>query len=234
MCGRFTLRAPASAIAQYFALLEIPSFMPRFNIAPTQPVAVVRQVATSAGVRRQWVPMRWGLIPSWAKDPAIGHRMINARAETASRKPAYRAAFRRRRCLIPADGFYEWQGTRPPKQPYFIRLRDDRPFGIAGLWETWEGPDHQTVESCTILTTEANELMRPIHDRMPVILAEREYDVWLDPATEGGPALDKLLVPCDSRGMVAHPVGAWVNNPAHDDPRCIEPEVPRRQRGLFD
>jgi putative SOS response-associated peptidase YedK len=242
MCGRFTLRAPASLVAEQFGLLDVPPLDPRYNIAPTQPVAVVRTAGLGAvqeplpspvsgeglGVRaasspRELVWLRWGLVPSWAQDPAIGNRLINARAETAAQKPAFRAAMRRRRCLVVADGFYEWQRTGARKQPYFIRMRDDRPFAFAGLWESWEGADHSALETCTILTTDANELMRPIHDRMPVIVSPDDYALWLDPANERPEQLASLLEPYRGDAMIAYPVSTLVNSPAHDDPRCIEP-----------
>jgi len=222
MCGRFTLRAPASVVAEQFALFEMPPFAPRFNIAPTQPVAVVRAVGERPPPERELVWLRWGLIPGWAGDPAIGSRMINARAETAAEKPAYRAAMRRRRCLVVADGFYEWQRTGGRKQPYFIHMRDDRPFAFAGLWEAWEGPDHSAIESCTLLTTEPNELIEPIHNRMPVILAPDDYDRWLDPAVEQPEMVGPLLRPFGSDPMEAYPVSTHVNSPTRDDPKCIE------------
>jgi len=225
MCGRFTLRASASVIAEQFGLLEVPELSARFNIAPSQPVPVVRlrPDGPGSGPRRELVLMRWGLIPGWAKDPAIGNRMINARAETVAEKPAFRAALRRRRCLLPADGFYEWQRIGKRKQPYFIRLRDDRPFAFAGLWESWEGPDQARIESCTLLTTDANELMRPIHDRMPVILPPEAYQPWLDPSLERPEELRPLLKPYPSEAMLAYPIGTLVNIPTNEDPRCVEP-----------
>ena len=222
MCGRFTLRAPASVVAAQFGLFEMPPFAPRFNIAPTQPVAVVRCSPENSRPERELVWMRWGLIPSWAKDPAIGSRMINARAETAADKPAYRAAFRRRRCLVVADGFYEWQRTGSRKQPYFVHRRDDRPFAFAGLWESWEGPDHSALQTCALLTTEPNELMQPIHDRMPVILAPDDYPQWLDPAMQRPESLAPLLRPYPDGELTAYPVSTYVNSPTHEDPRCIE------------
>jgi len=232
MCGRFTLRAPASVVAEQFALFEVPPFAPRFNIAPSQPVPVVRLGKGDSPLSprgtvpfsgRELVWLRWGLIPSWAKDPAIGNRLINARAETVAEKPAFRATLRRRRCLVAADGFYEWQRTGKRKQPYFIRLRDDRPFAFAGLWESWEGPDSSQIESCTLLTTEPNELMRPIHDRMPVILPADGYQAWLDPAVEKPEQLLLLFRPYPAGEMTAEPVGTFVNSPANEGPECIEP-----------
>lgn len=238
MCGRFTLRAPASVVAGHFGLLEVPPFAPLFNIAPTQAVAVVRIASEDPTSPRELVWMHWGLVPGWAQDRSLGFRMINARAETVSQKPAYRAAFRRRRALVAADGFYEWQhaertaglgrgamagrGAGAPKQPYFVRLRDESLFAFAGLWETWESPEGEHLDSCAIITTQANELMRPIHDRMPVILAPEDYGRWLDPRAE--PAdLRLLLRPYPSDAMVAFPVSTYVNSPAHDDPKCIAP-----------
>jgi putative SOS response-associated peptidase YedK len=222
MCGRFTLRAPASVVAEQFALFELPPFAPRFNIAPSQPVPVVRLVPEQPQPQRELVWLRWGLIPSWAKDPAIGNRLINARAESVAEKPAFRAALRRRRCLVAADGFYEWQRTGKRKQPYFIRLRDDRPFAFAGLWESWEGPDASEIESCTLLTTEPNELLRPIHNRMPVILPTDDYQRWLDPAVGKPEQLVPLLCPYPAGEMTADPVSTFVNSPANEGPQCIE------------
>lgn len=222
MCGRFTLRAPASQIAEAFSLFEVEPFTPRFNVAPTQAVAAVRAVPSATQVERQFAWLRWGLVPSWAKDPSIGNRMINARAESVAEKPAFRAALRRRRCLVLADGFYEWQRTGKQKQPYFIRFRDNRPFAFAGLWETWEGPDHSVIESCTILTTDPNGLMSSIHNRMPVILGPQDYDRWLDPKLEKPEPLLPLLKPYPSDELEAYPIRPYVNSPTRDDPKCIE------------
>jgi putative SOS response-associated peptidase YedK len=222
MCGRFTLRAPSSVVAAQFGVFEMPPFTPRFNVAPTQPVAVVRYAPGAEELERELVWLRWGLVPSWAKDPAIGNKMINARAETVAQKPSFRAAFRRRRCLVAADGFYEWQRTGRQKQPYFIRMQDDRPFAFAGLWESWEGADHSALETCTLLTTEPNELMEPIHNRMPVILRAEDYGQWLDPAIQTPEPLAPLLRPFPSDEMTAYPVSTYVNSPTRDDPQCIE------------
>lgn len=223
MCGRFTLRSPAGVVAEEFGLLDVEPLRPRYNIAPTQPVAVIRRSPKSRDAPRQLVMLRWGLVPSWAADPKIGNRLINARAETVAEKPAFRAALRRRRCLVAADGFFEWRRTGSAKQPYFIRRVDDRPFAFAGLWEIWEGPDHTLLESCALITTEANALMASIHDRMPVILSPDHYALWLDPAMEDPRQLLPLLRPCPSEAMVAHPVSTHVNDPRHDDPRCVVP-----------
>ena len=225
MCGRFTLRASAGVVAQQFSLLLMPLLEARFNIAPSQPVPVVRLTPGREPPERQLVLLHWGLIPSWADDPAIGNRLINARAETAAEKPSFRAALRRRRCLVVADGFYEWQRIDRRRQPYWFGLRDDRPFGLAGLWESWEGADHSAIESCTILTTEANELVRPIHDRMPVIVDAADYARWLDSAVDRPEPLRPLLRPYPSDRMKAHPVSTRVNHPGNEDPRCIEPAV---------
>jgi len=244
MCGRFTLRTPASVIAEQFSLLEVPDLQPRFNIAPSQPVPVVRMdlqyVRPTMGTwcpsltkppsqavkpdvpQRQFVFLHWGLVPSWADAPKIGNRMINARAETAADKPSFRTAMRRRRCLIVADGFYEWKTMGKRRQPMFIHLRDGRPFAFAGLWEAWEGAGHSTLESCTILTTAANDLVRPIHDRMPVIVAAADYARWLDPAVQQAEAVAPLLRPYPAEEMEAYAVSPRVNSPAKDDAGYLE------------
>lgn len=218
MCGRYTLRLTPSELAEFFDLFRQPEFGPRYNIAPTQQVAVIRQ---SDG-NRELSEMRWGLIPSWAKDEKIGSRMINARSETAAEKPSFRAAFRRRRCLIPADGFFEWQKVEGGKQPYLIGLLNDRPFAFAGLWERWEHPQGDAIESCTILTTTPNELLADIHDRMPVILSDDAYDPWLDPTCDPD-ALQELLTPYPPDELQMTPVSTVVNNPRNDVPECVEP-----------
>jgi putative SOS response-associated peptidase YedK len=230
MCGRFTLTDPDQDLVEQFNLPEIPDLQPRYNIAPTQPVAAVRLDAESAA--REMVLFSWGLIPFWAKDPSIGARMINARAETAAEKPAFRAAFRRRRCLVVADGFYEWQKQNGGKQPFYIRLRDGRPFAFAGLWEHWEGQDGSVIESCTLLTTEPNELIRPLHNRMPAILQPKDYGLWLDLAVEDARLLQPLLRPYPPEAMDTYPVSRWVNSPQNDDPRCIEPLPQAKDRPL--
>jgi putative SOS response-associated peptidase YedK len=244
MCGRFTLRAPASTIAEAFQVLDVQPIEPRFNVAPTQQVAAIRLSPESG--RREFAWLKWGLVPSWAKDPAIGNRMINARAESVAEKPAFRGAFRHRRCLVVADGFYEWQRTGSRKQPYFIRLRDGQPFAFAGLWESWEGktvpgtvfapdlfstqelsaktvPGTVLLETCTLITTGPNELMEPIHDRMPAILPPADYERWLDPAIQEPGKLLPLLRPYSADAMLAVPVSARVNNPKNDDAQCVAP-----------
>lgn len=221
MCGRFTLTDPDQDLAVQFNLPQIPDMPPRYNIAPTQPVAAVR-LAHNSDVR-ELAMLHWGLIPSWAKDPKMGSRMINARSETVAEKPSFRAAFRRRRCLIAADGFYEWQKVNGAKQPFFIRLREGQPFAFAGLWEYWKGSDDLVIQSCTLLTTQPNELMRPLHNRMPVILSPKDYDLWLDPKVQQAEQLQPLLRAHPAEEMEAFPVSRFVNRPANDDPACIEP-----------
>jgi putative SOS response-associated peptidase YedK len=221
MCGRFTLFEPDKILAREFGVSDFPPGSPRYNIAPSQPVAAVR--AAPAGTGRELALLRWGLIPSWSKDPAIGNRLINARAETAREKPSFRNAFRRHRCLIPANGFYEWQRRERGKQPYFVRMRDGRLFAFAGLWDRWENPGKDVIETCTILTTTANAILAPIHDRMPVILPAGEYDRWLDPSLKDPGSLAPLLVPFPPEEMLAFPVSPRVNAPSTDDEGCIAP-----------
>jgi putative SOS response-associated peptidase YedK len=193
---------------------------PRYNIAPTQPVAVIPNDG-----KRAIDFFTWGLIPSWAKDPSIGSRLINARSETLAEKPSFRSAYRRRRCLILADGFYEWQareGTKT-KVPYYIRLESGDPFGFAGLWEQWFAPDGSEVKSCTIVTTEPNELVGKIHNRMPVILPAAAHQEWLDPGEKDPDSLQGLLKPYPALEMMAYPVATLVNSPANDWPDLIQP-----------
>lgn len=217
MCGRFTLRTPVPDIAEAFGLGDLPPLTPRYNIAPTQPVAAVRRTADG---RRELVLLRWGLIPAWADDPAIGNRMINARGESVATKPAFRQAFQRRRCLIVTDGFYEWQKTGTKKQPYYVHRRDDRPFAFAGLWEHWSR-EAAAIQSCTIITTAPNAVMQPIHDRMPVILAPDDYERWLDPRPLGDAPWAALLRPYPAEALEAYPVSTSVNSPQHDAPECV-------------
>ena len=217
MCGRFTQAADGEIIARVFDLPEAPELSPRYNIAPTQDVAALR-LAESGG--RELVQLHWGLIPPWAKERAMGARMINARAETLAEKPAFRSAFRARRCLIVADGFYEWQKLGTRKQPHFIGFRDGRPFAFAGLWERWHGGGEEAVESCTIVTTEANELLAPIHDRMPVIVDPDDFAFWIDPSQKETDRLAGLLRPYPPGPLEAYPVSLLVNSPANDTPAC--------------
>ena len=210
MCGRFTQRKPAKALEEHFGV-EVPETQPGFNIAPTQNVQAVR--GGDDGREAAW--LKWGLVPAWAKDASMGARLINARSETVSEKPSFREAFKKRRCIIPADGFYEWRRTERGKQPYFFHMRDDRPFGFAGLWERWEGTEGEVINSCTILTTEANEVLRPVHDRMPVILHPEEYSRWLEAGERERVMLRELLRPYPAEEMAGYTVGTLVNSPAN-------------------
>lgn len=221
MCGRFTLFEADKVLSKEFGVSGVPPLSPRYNIAPSQPIAAVRTPYT--GIGRELALLRWGLIPSWSKDPAIGNRLINARAETVQEKPSFRNAFRRHRCLIPTNGFYEWQRQERGKQPYFVRMRDGRVFAFAGLWDRWESPDKDVIETCTILTTAANTVLAPIHGRMPVILPQAEYARWLDPALKDPDTLSPLLVPFPPEEMLAIPVSPRVNAPSTDDEKCIVP-----------
>jgi len=221
MCGRFTLFEADKVLSKEFGVSGVPLLSPRYNIAPSQAVAAVR--ASPAGAGRELALLRWGLIPSWSKDPAIGNRLINARAETVREKPSFRNAFRRHRCLIPASGFYEWQRQERGKQPYFVRMRDGRPFAFAGLWDRWESADEGAIETCTILTIAPNAVLAPIHDRMPVILPPAEYARWLDPSLRDTDSLAPLLVPFPPDDMLAFPVSPRVNPPTIDDEKCIAP-----------
>jgi putative SOS response-associated peptidase YedK len=215
MCGRFIRSQSIPRIAQEFGVAEISCDLgPSYNIAPTQKVAVV----ITDGVKKL-VPVRWGLVPSWAKEISIGSKMINARAETITEKASYRNAFKRRRCLVVADGFYEWQHVGDSKRPVYIRLKSGKPFGFAGLYEVWKSPEGDAITTCTIITTEANELMSPIHARMPVIIPRQDQDLWLNPETKE-PGL--LLKPYPAEEMEAYPVSKRVNSPKNNSPLCIE------------
>ena len=220
MCGRYSLTTPMEAVGRLFQVAERPNLKPRYNIAPSQDAPVVR--AGEAG-GRGLESMRWGLIPSWAKEARIGYKMINARAETVAQKPEFRGAFRQRRCLVPADGFYEWRKLGKVKQPYRITLAEGGPFAFAGLWERWRAPDGQAVSSFTIITTEANRPLRPIHDRMPVILDPADYDAWLDTAGVGPEEAVRPLRPYPDQRLAAVPIGTRINSPRNDDAACIVP-----------
>jgi putative SOS response-associated peptidase YedK len=228
MCGRFTLHASPEQIAAQFDVAEPEQLADRYNIAPTQPVGIVRLDRSAA--EREWALVHWGLIPSWAKDPGMASKMINARGETVAEKPAFRAALKRRRCLVPTDGFYEWKRTGSSKQPYYIRLQDHKPFAFAGLWEIWTAPDGSELQSCTIITTEANELMERLHDRMPVIIAPEDYKEWLgtgkDADAKEVEQLRHLIRPFAADLMEAYPVSTKVNSPMQEGAVLIDP-LPR-------
>jgi putative SOS response-associated peptidase YedK len=219
MCGRYSLHTHPEVIALYFKLGLMPDITPRYNIAPSTKILIVRQEPERGRVADLY---RWGLIPGWAKDPAIGNKLANARAETVAEKPSFRSAFRRGRCLIPASGFYEWKTVAGRKQPYYVRPADSDLFAFAGLTERWNGPEGP-VHSCAIITTDANERMREIHNRMPVILAPEDHAAWLDPGNQATTQLKALLKPCPARMITAHPVSTRVNTPKNDEPALIEP-----------
>lgn len=219
MCGRFTLATNTQKLAEAFAGFEVPAELPaRYNIAPTQPIAVV---ANNGEHKVEF--FHWGLIPSWAKDPKIGNQMINARAETLAEKPSFKNAYKRRRCLVLADGFYEWKKEEgSTKTPMYIRLASGDPFAFAGLWEMWQTAE-DTILSCTIITTDPNDLMAQIHNRMPVILPPDAYQQWLDPAERSPDQLQSLLQPYPAELMTAYPISKMVNSPKNDSPTLIEP-----------
>jgi putative SOS response-associated peptidase YedK len=236
MCGRFTLRTSADVIAKLFEGLiceglTFPKLKPRYNICPTQPATCLRQTSspvddTSEQRTHEIAGLRWGLIPFWAKDMKSGARMINARSETVATKPAFRSAFKSRRCLVIADGFYEWKKVGSQKQPHYISRRDDQPFCMAGLWESWtdsSSEEPSIVETCTVLTTEANATMQPLHDRMPVMLAPEQFEIWLDNQFHDAHVLQPLMVPQPEGELQTFPVDKMVGKPANDVPECIEP-----------
>lgn len=232
MCGRFTLKTPGKTLAQAFDLAAVPELPPRYNIAPTQPIAAIR----GAKDGRRLDLLRWGLIPSWTKDPRQAPTMVNARSDTLMEKPSFRAAFQSRRCLVPADGFFEWKTVNGKKQPMYFTMKDSAPFALAGLWERWEGPDGTRIESCTLLTTEPNAVVADVHDRMPVILPAAAHALWLDPGINDPRRLQPLLGPFPAEAMQVHPVSPRVNAVACDDASCIErivPEAPPEELRLF-
>jgi putative SOS response-associated peptidase YedK len=222
MCGRFTQAQIAELDREVFRLLELPVLEPRYNIAPTQDVAVIRQRPSGERVMHF---LRWGLIPSWASDPAIGNRMINARAETVHSKRAFEKPFRRQRCLIPADGFYEWKKTAEGKQPFYIHRRDGKPFAFAGLWDRWRDSSHGDVDSFTIITTTPNALLAPIHDRMPAILPSHSFDAWLDGTNRDPERLGALLGPYPEEELATYSVSRYVNKPSNEGPECVSPAI---------
>jgi putative SOS response-associated peptidase YedK len=221
MCGRYTLAESPRKLAKRFDVPQTPDLPfdgERYNIAPTQQLPIIRSIDN----KRDMILARWGLIPSWAKDIKVGNRLINARADTVASKPSFRAAFKARRCLVPADGFYEWHKTEDGKQPYYIRLKEREPFAFAGLWERWRPEEGDLVESYTVITTDANELMTTIHNRMPVILAPEDYAIWLK-SDASSDVLLHLLKPFPTDPMEAYPVSTLVNNPRNQGSKLIEP-----------
>ncbi len=220
MCGRLALSARFEQLAREFGLAADPGLKPRYNVAPTQPLAVIR---SAAGQGRELVFLRWGLIPFWAKDASAGARFINARAETAAEKPAFRLAFQQRRALIPASGFFEWSRRSGRKEPFFIRRSDGKPLALAGIWEIWRSPEGETVSTSAILTTVANSLVGRLHDRMPVVVAPDDYRLWLDPSAAGPDELARIFRPCPEATLEMHSVSPRVNSTAIDEPGLVEP-----------
>jgi len=216
MCGRYELHTHPAAIALVFGLSSPPPLKPRYNIAPMQPVAIVRE--NSAG-ERVLTEMRWGLVPRWTKDPSIGAQLINARGEGIADKPAFKFPFERHRCLLPADGFYEWKVAKSGKQPYLVASKSGLPLALAGLYERWLGPDGEVLDTCTVITTGANDLLRGVHDRMPVIIAPQQYARWLDRTTS---TVTDLIAPYPSEALYAHPVSTRVNAVKNDDATLLE------------
>ena len=224
MCGRFTLTSPAQVIADAFGVDVPDGLEARYNICPSQAVLAIRRAADDAP--RSAAFFHWGLVPHWMKTPPKDARMINARSETVAEKPAFRDSFRAKRCLVPADGFFEWRKEADGKQPYLIRSTRGGPLAIAGLWASWRREGSPKLESCTLLTTTPNELMQPIHDRMPVFLPPEAWDLWLDPSVSDRGRLEALLHPAPEDWLEAYPVSKHVNSPRNDDAKCLEREAP--------
>ena len=218
MCGRFAQKSSAKKISKQFKVEEVPPLVERYNVAPTQAVLAVREASDG----REALFFKWGLVPRWAKDPGIGHKLINARAETVTEKPSFRDAFARRRCLVPLDGFYEWARRGDRKRPFYFHMKDGEPFAVAGLWERWEG-DGGPLETCTLLTTEANELLAPYHDRMPVIVGPEDYDLWLARGLTDVSVLRHLLSPYPASLMRLHAVGRGVSDVRREGAACAAP-----------
>jgi putative SOS response-associated peptidase YedK len=228
MCGRFVLMTPGKDWAKRFGLEEIADLEPHYNIAPTQMVAAIRVDRHTH--QRHLVKLKWGLVPYWVKDPSMGNRLINAKAESLAEKPSFRSAFRFRRCLVLADGFYQWKTGNIGKQPYLFKMADGSTFAFAGLWERWTRPGGETIESCTLITTDANQIMEPIHDRMPVIIKPQDYELWLDLEIKDPNLLKPLLRPYPSEEMIRLPVNPKVNKATYDSPDCVE-ELPAKDDG---
>lgn len=220
MCGRFTLHLSPELLGTVFEVKTPLQLPPRYNIAPSQKVPVVRETGEGG---RSLDELVWGLVPSWAKDPAIGSRLINARAETVHEKPSFRHALRQRRCIIPASGYFEWTKAGDSKQPWYITLQDGVPMGLAGLWESWRSPEGNSLETFCILTTAANSLMATIHDRMPVILPQAEYRTWLSSDQSNMENLSRFFSPCSADSLTAIKVSTFVNSPSHNSEECIKP-----------
>lgn len=216
MCGRYALKAPPAELKAYFGLDEVVDFAPRYNIPPGTNIPVIRQ---SPEHKRVMHMLRWGLVPHWAKDPSIGNKLNNARGESVAEKPSFRDAFKRRRCIIPADGFYEWKTEGKLKQPYFISLKSGEPMAMGGLWESWKTPEGEILRTCCIITTGPNAVMEPIHDRMPVILAPEHWQAWLEAPVED---IHSWVSPYQADAMQAWPVDRRVSKAVDDDPRMIE------------
>ncbi|MDQ7027711.1 MAG: SOS response-associated peptidase [Anaerolineae bacterium] len=227
MCGRYVLSAEPQLVQQEFNLSNTPQLAARYNIAPSQPVAIITNQ-----VPDELMIVKWGLVPSWSKDPKIGYKMINSRSETAHEKPSFRAAFKRRRCLIPVSGFYEWTKTDDGKQPHYIHVKDSEVFSFAGLWEIWHSPDGDEMWTATILTTEANEAIEHLHHRMPVILDGENRDIWLDGDSDVG-ELRLLMKPYAGDKMAHYPVSKAVNSVRNDNPTLIERDDPPTQQSMF-
>jgi putative SOS response-associated peptidase YedK len=221
MCGRFTRKENFQHLAEQLGIKVLPPLSPRYNIAPSQLVACVRTNIESE--QRECTELKWGLVPSWAKDPSIGNKLINARGETVAEKPAFRKAFKQQRCLVLADGFYEWKQDGKTKQPYYVRFKDQRLFAFAGLWERWKENEADPLETCTIITTAPNAVMESIHHRMPVILASKDYADWLDPSLQAVERVNALLRPYPPEEMETYPVSQLVNSPRNDRPECVVP-----------
>jgi len=222
MCGRYTVTASPEVLRALFAYAEQPNFPPRYNIAPTQPIAIVRLVDG----KRQFALVRWGLPPSWVKDPKTFTLLINARGESVVDKPAFRAAMKRRRCLIPADGFYEWQKAGDRKRPFYVHARSGEPLAFAGLWETWTGPNGEELDTAAIVTTRANKTLGPIHDRMPVIVPPEAFDLWLNSNEVDATTASALIAPAPDGLLEAYEISTAVNRTANDNAKLLEPIVP--------
>jgi putative SOS response-associated peptidase YedK len=219
MCGRYTLTSAPEAIRALFRYAEQPNFPPRYNIAPTQPIPIVRLVEG----KREFALVRWGLLPSWVKDPKAFSLLINARGESVLDKPAFRAAMKYRRCLIPADGFYEWQKAGTRKRPFYVRAKDGGPLAFAGLWECWTGPNGEELGTAAIVTTRASHALSPIHERMPVVVPPEAFNLWLDCKAVDAETAAALIAPARDDLLEAHEIAAAVNRVANDTPALIEP-----------